>query len=108
MLTGVSGRPEAARADGGLGRRPQRIWRAPRRWRSGAVAAGIGLLFYCAYRQAGQMGAQSDGAAMVLESWAMLHGNLLLHGWQLADVTFYTTEVPAYMLVELVIWLRAV
>ena len=102
MLTGVSGRPEAARADGGLGRRPQRTWRAPRRWRSGAVAAGIVLLFYCAYRQAGQMGAQSDGAAMVLESWAMLHGNLLLHGWHLADVTFYTTELPEYMLVETV------
>ncbi len=48
------------------------------------------------------MGVQSDGAAMVLESWAMLHGNLLLHGWQLADVSFYTTELPEYMLVELV------
>ncbi len=32
----------------------------------------------------------------------MLHGNLLLHGWSLTDVTFYTTELPEYMLVELV------
>src|ERR1700722_13584752 len=32
----------------------------------------------------------------------MLHGNLLLRGWQLADVSFYTTELPEYMLVELV------
>ena len=39
---------------------------------------------------------------MVLESWAMLHGNLLLHGWHLSDVSFYTTELPEYMLVELV------
>ena len=30
----------------------------------------------------------------------MLHGNVLLHGWWLSDVTFYTTELPEYMLVE--------
>ncbi len=29
----------------------------------------------------------------------MLHGNLLLHGWHLSDVSFYTTELPEYMLV---------
>ena len=32
----------------------------------------------------------------------MLHGNLLLHGWHLSDVSFYTTELPEYVLVELV------
>jgi len=32
----------------------------------------------------------------------MLHGNLLLHGWGLTDVSFYTTELPQYMLVELI------
>ena len=32
----------------------------------------------------------------------MLHGNLLLHGWTIADVTYYTTEIPQYMLIELV------
>ena len=32
----------------------------------------------------------------------MLHGNLLLQGWTIADVTYYTTEIPQYMLVELV------
>jgi len=31
----------------------------------------------------------------------MLHGNLLLRGWTLTDVTFYTTELPEYMLTEL-------
>jgi len=70
------------------------------------MAAGVVLLFCCAQRQARQLGTQSDGAAMVLESWAMLHGNLLLHGWHLADVSFYTTELPQYMLVELVIGLK--
>jgi len=37
----------------------------------------------------------------------MLHGNLLLHGWQLSDVSFYTTELPEYMLVELARGLNA-
>jgi hypothetical protein len=37
----------------------------------------------------------------------MLHGNLLLHGWITGDVTYYTTEVPEYMLVELVHGLNA-
>jgi hypothetical protein len=32
----------------------------------------------------------------------MLHGNVLLHGWWLSDVSFYTTELPEYVLVELV------
>ena len=31
----------------------------------------------------------------------MLHGNPLLRGWWLSDVSFYTTELPEYMLVEL-------
>jgi hypothetical protein len=101
MLTEVSGRPKVARAGGGLGRR-RRFWRARRRWRAAAVAAGVVLLFCCAQRQAAQLGTQSDGAAISLEGWAMLHGNLLLHGWHLADVTFYTTELPEYMLVETV------
>jgi hypothetical protein len=37
----------------------------------------------------------------------MLHGNLLLHNWWLSDVSFYTTELPEYMLVELVHGLNA-
>ena len=32
----------------------------------------------------------------------MLHGNVLLHGWRLSDVSFYTTELPQYVLVEAV------
>ena len=31
----------------------------------------------------------------------MMHGNWLLTGWQLTDVSFYTTELPEYILVEL-------
>ena len=49
----------------------------------------------------------SDGSSQALQAWAMLHGNLLLHGWSLSDVSFYTTELPEYMLVELVKGLRS-
>ena len=37
----------------------------------------------------------------------MLHGNPLLRGWTVSDVSFYTTEVPQYALVELFRGLRA-
>ena len=36
----------------------------------------------------------------------MLHGNLLLHGWWVTDVSFYTTELPQYALVEAAAGLR--
>jgi hypothetical protein len=45
----------------------------------------------------------SDGANIVLMAWDMLHGNLLLHGWDMSDVSFWTTELPQYMLVG---WVR--
>src|SRR5437868_14246250 len=44
----------------------------------------------------------SDGAANALQAWDMLHGNLLLHGWLLSDVSFYTTELPQYIAIEAV------
>jgi hypothetical protein len=50
--------------------------------------------------------ANSDGASNALQAWAMLHGNPLLRGWQLSDVSFYTTELPQYALLELVRGLR--
>jgi hypothetical protein len=37
----------------------------------------------------------------------MLHGDVLLRGWTTADLTFYTTELPQYVLVELVHGLNA-
>jgi hypothetical protein len=75
----------------------------PRRlaWPALFTAAGI-VLFLCYLGMSSTVPANSDGAANALQAWAMLHGNLLLHGWQLSDVSFYTTELPEYMLVELV------
>jgi hypothetical protein len=44
----------------------------------------------------------SDGASQALQAWAMLHGNVLLRGWSLSDVSFYSTELPQFMLIEAV------
>jgi hypothetical protein len=66
-------------------------------WVTGAAA-----LFGCYLRVAGTRAVNSDGASQVLQAWDMLHGNLLLHGWGLTDVSFYTTELPQYMLVDLI------
>jgi hypothetical protein len=71
-----------------------------------AVGAGVVVLFCYALRVAGAFMAQSDGAGNMLQAWAMLHGNLLLHGWYVSDVSFYTTELPEYMLVVAAYGLR--
>lgn len=69
---------------------------------AGAVTlAGI-VLFFCYLRLSRTFLLDSDGASNALQAWAMLHGNPLLRGWTLSDVSFYTTELPEYMLVELV------
>jgi hypothetical protein len=66
-------------------------------WLLGVVAA-----FACYLRLARTGAVDADGASQALQAWDMLHGNVLLHGWWLSDVSFYTTELPEYMLVELV------
>ncbi|MGE5133409.1 MAG: hypothetical protein ACM32E_10930 [Gemmatimonadota bacterium] len=82
--------------------------RPARRW---ARLAGLGLaaaaLFACFLRLSQTRAVNSDGAANTLQAWDMLHGNLLLHGWQLTDVSFYTTELPQYLLVTAVTGLTA-
>jgi hypothetical protein len=79
----------------------------PATWRRtwlplGAWLFAAAALFLCYLRVSRTVPANSDGAANALQAWDMLHGNLLLHGWWLSDVSFYTTELPQYMLVELV------
>jgi hypothetical protein len=61
----------------------------------------IGLLYVAYLSQSRSLGTDADGASNVLQAWDMLHGNVLLRGWWLSDVSFYTTELPEYMLVEL-------
>lgn len=67
-----------------------------------AATAGGALLFLGYLRVSWTVAATSDGAALALQARAMLAGNWLLHGWTLSDVSFYTTELPEYVLVEAV------
>ena len=64
------------------------------------LAAGA-FLYGCYLHISRTVPVDSDGAANALQAWDMLHGNLLLRGWRLSDVSFYTTELPEYMLIEL-------
>ena len=68
---------------------------------------GVIAVFAVNLRLARTRAVNSDGASNALQAWDMLHGNLLLHGWTLSDVSFYTTELPQYMLVEMLRGLNA-
>ncbi|MBV9381189.1 MAG: hypothetical protein JOY82_23595 [Streptosporangiaceae bacterium] len=80
----------------GGGERPRRLL-----WCAAVLLAAVAL-FVCYLRLSRTIATNSDGASNALQAWDMLHGNLLLHGWYLSDVSFYTTELPEYMLVEAV------
>jgi hypothetical protein len=71
-------------------------------WAAGAVLLTIGL-FAAFVRLSATYPVNSDGANIVLMAWDMLHGNVLLHGWDMSDVSFWTTELPQYVLVD---WVR--
>ncbi len=102
--TPVTGAPDMAAAPAGGPRtepaRPARD-REPGRWLWPAafVVAGI-LLFLCYLRLSGDASVTSDPASYSLQAWDMWHGNWLLSGWKLTDVTVYTTELPEYILVQ--------
>ena len=68
--------------------------------RAGLVVLAAAVLFFCYWRQSQAAPLSSDGGGNVLQAWDMLHGNLLLHNWWVSDVSFYTTELPQYMLIE--------
>jgi len=82
---------------------PARSWRklAWWAWVAAYVVAGVAL-FLCYRRLSETQAVTSDGAANALQAWDMLHGNPLLRGWTVSDVSFYTTELPEYMGVELI------
>jgi len=83
----------------------QSRWRPRILWLCGLLLAAAGL-FILYLRQSRVASFNSDGAAQVLQAQDMLRGNLLLHGWWTGDVSFYTTELPEYMLVDLFRGLR--
>ena len=74
-------------------------------WKVAAVALTAAVLFAAYWRLSLLTPVTSDGAANALQAQDMLHGNLLLHNWVVSDVSFYTTELPQYMLIEAVLGL---
>jgi hypothetical protein len=63
------------------------------------VAAAV-VLSGCYLLQSRTVSVGSDGASQALQAWDMLHGNPLLRGWWVTDVSFYTTELPQYAIIE--------
>ncbi len=55
-------------------------------WLAGLIAVGIGL-YLCYLHVSRPAQVASDGASNALQAWAMLHGNPLLRGWTLTDVS---------------------
>jgi hypothetical protein len=67
------------------------------------IALALAVLFTLYLRQSRSVVVGSDGGSIALQGWDILHGNLLLHGWAMSDVSFYPTELPQYAMFE---WLR--
>jgi hypothetical protein len=72
-----------------------------RRWAALAAWLAAGAALFVAYlRLSETYGVNSDSSNILLMGWDLLHGNLLLHGWYMSDVSFFPTELPQYALLE--------
>jgi hypothetical protein len=58
------------------------------------LAAAAVVLFVTLLRISWTYTVNSDGAGVALQAWDLLHGNVLLRGWWIADVSFSTFEIP--------------
>ncbi len=65
---------------------------------SALVVLAVALLFFAYLHMSRTYPENSDESNDLLMGWDLLHGNLLLHGWYLSDVSFITTELPQYAL----------
>jgi hypothetical protein len=68
------------------------------------LLSGLGALglFFGYYLQSRTVAVRSDGGSVALQAWDMLHGNLLLRHWHMSDVSFWSTELMQYALLEAV------
>src|SRR4051812_43346952 len=73
----------------------------------GLVVALAAVGLFVAYRRmAWAWPINADGASNALQAWDLSHGNLLLRGWTLSDVSFYGTELVQYTLMEMILGVR--
>jgi hypothetical protein len=91
-------------ADEAAGFSPPQRFVVPQRWvwPMGFALAGV-VLFFVYLHIAVRHGFGSDGAVLEQMAWDMLTGNPLMRGWTVADISFYTIEIPELAVVE---WLR--
>ena len=86
----------------GPGSTPSPWYVRRRRWVEAAGFAVFAAALFAVYLRLSRTSPEnSDQANILLAASDMLHGNLLLHGWYLTDVSFYTTEEPQYALLEI-------
>lgn len=84
----------------------ERLRRHPRiLWVAGFTTVGL-VLYFCYLRQAQTYELNSDPAGQALQAWQMWHGNPLLRGWWLGDISFYGVELPLNVIVEMINGLR--
>jgi hypothetical protein len=76
-------------------------------WGTALFAVAVIVLWIAYLHVSRTQRVESDGASNALQAWDLLHGNLLLRGWTVTDVSFYTTELPEYMIVEAIRGLNA-
>jgi hypothetical protein len=94
----TSGTPDKSPAPARI---PRPAPSARRRLLAAAAAVLAVALLFVAYLQVSRTYPEnSDESNTLLMAWDLLHGNLLLHGWSMSDVSFYTTELPEYALLE--------
>jgi hypothetical protein len=98
----ASAPPPTAQADDAPAAAPGRRASARRLLTAAGVAVVVALLFLAYLRVSRTYPENSDESNDLLMAWDMLHGNVLLHGWYLSDVSFVTTELPQY---ALLVWL---
>ncbi|HEX4090579.1 MAG TPA: hypothetical protein VHZ33_17840 [Trebonia sp.] len=77
---------------------PRQRWR----WPAGVALAAV-VLFFVYLRIAVRHGFGADGAVLEQQAWDMLNGNPLMRGWTVADIAFYTIEIPELAVIE---WFR--
>jgi hypothetical protein len=102
----VSIQAPSARSGAPVGGEGTGAHQAARRWLVVAawVAASL-VLFGLFLRISLSSDVNSDGANNALQGWDLLHGHLLLHGWDIGDANFYFFELPLNALTAAVLGL---
>ncbi len=95
-----SGAPAGGDAEPPESREPARRASARRLLAAAAAVLAVVLLFVAYLQMSRTYPENSDESNDLLMAWDMLHGNVLLHGWYLSDVSFITTELPQYLVLE--------